>query len=149
MRQVAGLPDVLRPEPRTRPVRGAPVERRTKDHDVGTGVAARFRPVAALDSEEGDVRAELRPVTGHGRSSRYPSMIACSHRRQKLVPCPGCTTRTGSSRRPLSALRRRNTAGFPRCGPSGHAVGRPAPRWLWGTGDMCDARTCAAYPCEI
>ena len=65
VRQVAGLPDVLRPEPGARPVRGAAVERRAEDHHVGVGVARRRRPVAAIDAEEGDVRSELRSVAGH------------------------------------------------------------------------------------
>ena len=78
VRQVAGLPDVLRPEPGAGPVRGAAVERRAQDHYVGVGVRIRRRPVAAVDAEEGDVRAELGSVAGHGRSLGYRSIIACS-----------------------------------------------------------------------
>ena len=66
VRQVVGLPDVLRAEPGPGPVGGAAVERGPDDHHVGVRVAGRVGPVTAVHTEERDVRAELRSVARHG-----------------------------------------------------------------------------------
>ena len=63
--QVARLADVLRTEPRSGAMRGAPVERRPDDHDVGVGVGGDVGPVTPVDAEERDVGPELRSVPSH------------------------------------------------------------------------------------
>ena len=57
VRQIAGLPDVLRPEPRAGAVGGAPVEWRAQDHHVGARVGRRVRPVTPGHAQKRYVRA--------------------------------------------------------------------------------------------
>ena len=65
LRQVTGLSDVLRAEPRAGAVGGAAVERRAQDDDGRTGVGAGVGPVAAGHSEERDVGTERGAVPSH------------------------------------------------------------------------------------
>src|SRR6185503_12622227 len=74
VREVAGLADVLRAEPRARAVRGAAVERRPEDDDVGVGVGRRVGPVAAAHPEKRDVGPELRAVPA--RLRRFARTLA-------------------------------------------------------------------------
>ena len=76
VREVAGLPDVLRSETGSRPVRGAAVERRAEDDDVRVREGRRIRPVAGVDAEECDVRPVLRSVP------RHPSNLSRSRARR-------------------------------------------------------------------
>ena len=65
VREVVGAADGHRPEPRARPVRGAPVEGRTHDHDVRAREARGVVEVAGGDAQEGEVGAVLLAVARH------------------------------------------------------------------------------------
>src|SRR6202000_513499 len=66
VRQVVGLPDVLRAEPGPGEEGLPAVEGGADDHSVGIRVGGRLGPVPPGDAQERDVRAELRSVARHG-----------------------------------------------------------------------------------
>ena len=63
--QVVGLPDGHRAEAGAGPVRGAAVERRADDDDVGRGQGFGIVHVDGRDAQEGDVGTELGAVPRH------------------------------------------------------------------------------------